>query len=274
MRTRTHSPFFLSLVVAALTLAAPASADIVLQVVGAIQGSIPGNSSLSGHINWIDLSSFQHGVGVGIGPDGLPTGPPTLTDVVVTKIFDRSSIKLLAAISNNEVFSTFTLEFLDQATSAVYYRVVLEGARISGFSQSSGGERPSESVSFSYSKIILTDVSQGTSVTYTRYPDGATATAPPAQLEMAVFLPVSPNPMRGGTAFQFMLPGASDAELTLFDVQGRRVRELHRGWTSAQPVVARWDGTDDRGARVAPGIYMARLSYPGRVVTQRFAVVR
>ncbi len=272
MLKRWSFPLFLPLVVAALCLAGGASAGIYLNVVGATQGTIAGDATESNHLNWINTHSFQHGIGVGIGLDGLPTGQPSLSDVTLTKMLDPSSIKLLTAILNQEPFTICTLDFVAGVGPTVYYRVELEEARISGYSQSSGGDRPSESLSLSYSKIKLMDLAQGTSVTYTRFPTG-TAAIVPGQWEKGFLLPPSPNPTPGETQFRFSLPAGSDAELALFDTQGRRVRELHRGRTSASPMIAEWDGTDDRGKRVAPGVYLARLSTPGSVVTQRFSVV-
>ena len=273
MRTRRQFLCFLPLIVAALTMPNPASAEIVLQAVGTQQGTILGASTVPGHTNWIDVYSFQHGVSVGLGPGGLPTGPPSLSDVTLTKLFDRASINLLTAIANQEVLTNVTIEFVTPPATVAYYRVALTNARLSGYSQSSGGDHPSESASLSYSTITLTDVAQGTSVSYTRY-GGSTAIVVPGQFEKGFLLPPAPNPSHGDTQFRFSLPSGCNAELTLFDTQGRRVREVHNGWTAAEPVVTTWDGTDDRGTKVAPGMYLARLTYPGTVVTQRFAVVR
>jgi hypothetical protein len=52
------------------------------------------------------------------------------------------------------------------------------------------------------------------------------------------------------------------------------IRTLHKGWTAAEPKIAEWNGTDEHGAKVPPGMYLARLAYPGTVVTQRFTVIR
>ena len=48
-------------------------------------------------------------------------------------------------------------------------------------------------------------------------------------------------------------------ELTVRDVQGRSVRVLSRSWQAAGSRQLAWDGTDDSGARVAPGVYLVTL---------------
>lgn len=272
MRVRHPSLLVLPLLATALAISQPSTAAVTVQISGATQGNIVGSSVVPGHANWIDLYSFQHGVEVGIGANGLP-GQVSLSDVTVTKLFDRSSIKLLTAIANGELLTNCTIEFTASSSPTPYYRVSLGSARIDGYSQSSGGDNPSESISLSYSTITLTDVALGTSVTYTRYPTG-TAYVAPGQWDKGFLLPAAPNPTQGETQFRFSIPASSNAELAVFDAQGRKIRTLHNGWTAAAPEVAEWNGTDDRGAKVPPGMYLARLAYPGTTVTQRFTVVR
>lgn len=69
----------------------------------------------------------------------------------------------------------------------------------------------------------------------------------------------APNPFAARTTFQFGLARAGDAALDIFDTQGRLVRRLMRGALSAGAHVAIWDGADDSGARVPPGVYSCRL---------------
>jgi flagellar hook assembly protein FlgD len=69
----------------------------------------------------------------------------------------------------------------------------------------------------------------------------------------------APNPFAARTTFQFGLARAGDAELDIFDTQGRLVRRLVRGALPAGAHFATWDGADDSGARVPPGVYSCRL---------------
>ena len=61
---------------------------------------------------------------------------------------------------------------------------------------------------------------------------------------------VTPNPFRGAAR----IAGPAGARVAIFDLSGRRLREAtldERGGFS-------WDGRDDSGRRVAPGIYLVR----------------
>jgi hypothetical protein len=71
--------------------------------------------------------------------------------------------------------------------------------------------------------------------------------------------PARPNPFGDATTVSFSLREAGRADLVVFDVAGRRVRVLVRADLPAGSHEARWDGRDDAGRRVAPGIYFLRL---------------
>jgi len=92
--------------------------------------------------------------------------------------------------------------------------------------------------------------------------------------------PPLPNPMpllAGGAgltiSFGLRAP-AREARLALFDVSGRRVRDLLRGPTPAGPQSLRWDGADEGGAHVGSGVYFLRLDADGRRVSRRIVLVR
>ncbi len=72
-----------------------------------------------------------------------------------------------------------------------------------------------------------------------------------------------PNPSHDGGTLRFRLPAAQRVELSLFDVTGRRIAQLVDGPLASGEHAVRWTATDERGARVAPGIYRARLRAGG-----------
>lgn len=88
--------------------------------------------------------------------------------------------------------------------------------------------------------------------------------------------PVFPNPMRlcGDISFELARAGAID--LAVYDVQGRRVRTIARGWHDAGPGFAFWDGRRDNGEYANNGVYFVRLRVPGeaRAYSRRVAVAR
>jgi subtilisin-like proprotein convertase family protein len=86
--------------------------------------------------------------------------------------------------------------------------------------------------------------------------------------------PVTPNPSRGnGAAIRFGLPRPGAASLALYDVSGRRVRSLVEGALDAGVHVCRWNGRDDSGRALSPGIYLVRLRAGGTQLTQRMVVI-
>lgn len=83
----------------------------------------------------------------------------------------------------------------------------------------------------------------------------------------------SPNPARGPVALHFVLPGAGPVRLAIHDAQGRLVRLVAGGDHAAGEHALAWDGRDEGGSRVAPGIYFARLQAAGRDLVQRFVTL-
>lgn len=85
---------------------------------------------------------------------------------------------------------------------------------------------------------------------------------------------VFPNPGSGPVTIELTLAGeAAQAGLavraSVFDAQGRRVRDLYRGTLPRGLTSLPWDGRDDAGATLGPGLYFLRFSTPiGRSVTR------
>jgi type VI secretion system secreted protein Hcp len=134
-----------------LALPGAASAKIFLQLDG-----IPGESTTLGFENQIELNTMQ--VGVGRGSKGA-----AFSDVTVTKNLDKATPELMLRAANGATIPTAKVRFTRAAEdSDVYLRYCFTGVRITSFSQSSGGEAPSESVAFSYSSIVQSYTQQST----------------------------------------------------------------------------------------------------------------
>ena len=87
---------------------------------------------------------------------------------------------------------------------------------------------------------------------------GATVDAP-VVASVASPIEVRPNPVRTSTVFRYHGRGDDRADLTLYDVAGREVRNLHRGRLSGGLHTWEWQARDDAGRRVVPGVYLARF---------------
>jgi flagellar hook assembly protein FlgD len=62
--------------------------------------------------------------------------------------------------------------------------------------------------------------------------------------------------------------------LELYDVTGRHVRTLLSAPLGPGEHRVTWDGTDERGQRVASGAYFARLSAAGQNQTMKLMLVK
>ncbi len=69
-----------------------------------------------------------------------------------------------------------------------------------------------------------------------------------------------PNPFNPSTTISFALPAPGKATLIIYDITGRKVRELVRGPLKAGTHAIPWDGRDDAGQAVSSGVYLSRLS--------------
>jgi hypothetical protein len=68
-----------------------------------------------------------------------------------------------------------------------------------------------------------------------------------------------PNPFNPTTTIAYDLASSEDVTLAIFDVQGKRVRELVNGNQPAGRYRVDWDGRDAGGQQVASGVYFYRL---------------
>lgn len=123
-------------------------------------GDIKGEVSAATHKEWIEVESFQWGVGRGIssgvgGGSKREASAPSVSEITVTKGFDISSPLLLKeALGGKAVVVKFDMTQTDASGKHVpFQKYVLTDCLVSGYSISSGGDRPSESVSLNFTKI-------------------------------------------------------------------------------------------------------------------------
>ena len=124
---------------------------------------ITGDTTAEGHKEWIEVNSFQWGVGRGIhSPTGAggdrESSAPSVSEIVVTKHADTSSIDLLSEALQGEG-KTVKIDFVktDKGKLETYLSYELTNTMISGYSMSSGGDRPTESISLNFTKIMCNE---------------------------------------------------------------------------------------------------------------------
>jgi len=121
--------------------------------------NVKGDVTADGYADWIELNSFQWGVGRGIssptgGAKDRESSAPSVSEITVTKAQDAATGKLLTEAYQGKGV-TVIIDFVktEQGKLAKYLEYTLNDTMISGFSTSSGGDRPSESLSLNFARI-------------------------------------------------------------------------------------------------------------------------
>jgi type VI secretion system secreted protein Hcp len=127
-----------------------------------LYGKIEGDVTTQGFKNWIELNSFQFGVsrGVSSGAGGATreSSSPSISEIVVTKYFDKSSAKLYQDSVAGSFDSKVQIKMTTTTQKAVetFLTYDLTDCGVSSYSQSSGGDAPTESLSLNFVKIMVT----------------------------------------------------------------------------------------------------------------------
>ena len=83
-----------------------------------------------------------------------------------------------------------------------------------------------------------------------------------------------PNPFNPATTLAFTLKDAGRVELTVYDIRGRRVVEIHSGHLDSGRHEFHWQGKDSHGGQVASGVYFARLKISNELQVQRMLLLK
>lgn len=122
---------------------------------------IKGAVTTDGWKEWIEIDSFQWGVGRGIGSatggsESREASNPSISELVVTKRMDKSSPKLFEDAVGGDMSTEVVIHFTTTTKDKVdkYLEFTLTDVGLSGYSVSSGGDMPSESLSLNFTKVI------------------------------------------------------------------------------------------------------------------------
>lgn len=98
----------------------------------------------------------------------------------------------------------------------------------------------------------------------------ADAGVPAAHLQLRA----TPNPFNPLTQVAFNLAAEKSVSLAVYDLKGRRVRDLGAGrWTSGMHTVP-WNGRDDGGRELSSGVYFVRLTAGAETAVAKVTLVR
>lgn len=123
-------------------------------------GALTGEATAEGYKGWIEVQSIQWGVGRGIsagmgGASKREASAPSVSEVTITKSFDAASPLLLKeALGGKASEVKFDLtQTGNKSAHLAYQKYILTNCLVSGYSISSGGDRPMESLSLNFTKI-------------------------------------------------------------------------------------------------------------------------
>ncbi len=119
-----------------------------------------------------------------------------------------------------------------------------------------------------YYKVSAWDIHENESGYAVLSPEDITGVVPPV-VKATRLEQNAPNPFSHETVIRFSLAKPCLVDLTVYDVSGRPVRTLCRRWMEAGRHELKWDGTDDEGRSLAPGIYLYRLKTPNYTATRK-----
>jgi peptidoglycan/xylan/chitin deacetylase (PgdA/CDA1 family) len=83
--------------------------------------------------------------------------------------------------------------------------------------------------------------------------------APAVAASGALALRALPNPFSRVTTIEFSAGRAGPARAEVWNLAGRRVREIDLGWIAAGPARFDWDGRGDAAQRLGSGVYWVRV---------------
>ncbi len=83
-----------------------------------------------------------------------------------------------------------------------------------------------------------------------------------------------PNPFNPETTINFNVPNEMNAELSIYNVRGQKIKTVFNGRTIQGQNTVVWNGTDESGKNVSSGVYFYRLDANGQTVTQKMVLIK
>jgi len=83
-----------------------------------------------------------------------------------------------------------------------------------------------------------------------------------------------PNPFNPSTEICYNLPHSVDVDLAIFDILGRHIKTLVKGYQPEGQQSATWDGKDENEIKVSSGIYLYCLKAGGLFIAKKMILSR
>jgi len=129
----------------------------------AFKTAIKGDSTVAEHADWITIDSLQFGVGRAISASGggqdRETSNPSFSEITLTKSMDKASTELMMQAICGKSLEEAKIHFIQtggaDAKGQTYLEIILTDPIISSYSVSSGGDRPTESISINFNALQM-----------------------------------------------------------------------------------------------------------------------
>ncbi len=148
---------------------------------------------------------------------------------------------------------------------------------VSAYTYSVKGTVTASGMPVRYASVTFYD-SYNFSIKYNALTDstGAFAISPITAVKQESQLPKNfkldqnyPNPFSSSTSISYQLNHQSDVKVSIYDVLGREIRTFNVGYEAAGSHGLVWDGRNDFGKIVAPGVYLYRLQVNGEALAKK-----
>ena len=83
-----------------------------------------------------------------------------------------------------------------------------------------------------------------------------------------------PNPFNGKTTIKFIAAAVEQAEITIIDAIGQKVKTLFNGLTKVGPNSIQWDGLTDNGNLASSGVYLYVLKMGGKEYGKKMILLK
>jgi type VI secretion system secreted protein Hcp len=124
--------------------------------------TINGGVTTQGYAQQFEVNSFQFGIGRGVGsPTGGSTNreatTPSVSEIVMSKSLDEATGNLIKEAFSGAGKATAVISFVrtDAGGGVTYLEYTLTNVMLSGYSISSGGDKPTESISLNFTKVEI-----------------------------------------------------------------------------------------------------------------------
>ena len=233
------------------------------------------------HVPFVNRTDHRSGVverlgqGAGVIVEDW-TGETGLRLVSIGADVDRLSVAADRDLAADFVLTdraSATLEILDDAGRSVWTRPLgeLEAGAQSTAVAATELPLPAGDYTLRVNAASTYSESSGGSAESAFTWNGSTAAA----VDRLTLIAAEPNPFRSGTTVRFATPSSVDRHaVAVFDVTGRRVKQLSAGPLAVGTHAVSWDGRDDAGRAVAAGVYLVRVKVADETTTAKLVHLR